>query len=170
MAKNRSPLIHKGASREERQVPIMIANVVPNSIQDALRMFMPPIKSEDPRVDFYTMYKREAVEYDNDYVRKYDEDLNITLIFVRLHDTSDQYTTHHLRRPVCSWRSARPSPSVSNQCSCPTLLDGPRHISAQSSSASTEPSSRAKIPQLPLHGQAPRMGSSPLLFSSTQVC
>ena len=30
------------------------------------------------------MYKREATEYDMDYVKKYDEDLNITLIFVRL--------------------------------------------------------------------------------------
>jgi len=29
------------------------------------------------------MYKREAMEYDTDYVRKYDEDLNTTLIFVR---------------------------------------------------------------------------------------
>jgi len=29
------------------------------------------------------MYKREATEYDVDYVKKYDEDLNITLIFVR---------------------------------------------------------------------------------------
>jgi len=30
------------------------------------------------------MYKREATEYDTDYVKKYDEDLNTTLIFVRL--------------------------------------------------------------------------------------
>ena len=29
------------------------------------------------------MYKKEATEYDMDYVRKYDEDLNTTLIFVR---------------------------------------------------------------------------------------
>jgi len=29
------------------------------------------------------MYKREAVEYDTDYVKKFDEDLNTTLIFVR---------------------------------------------------------------------------------------
>jgi len=30
------------------------------------------------------MYKRESVEYDTDYVKKYDEDLNTTLILVRL--------------------------------------------------------------------------------------
>ena len=29
------------------------------------------------------MYKREATEHDADYIKKYDEDLNITLIFVR---------------------------------------------------------------------------------------
>jgi len=48
-----------------------------------LRCFFQPIKTDDPRVDFYTMYKREATEYDMDYVKKYDEDLNTTLIFVR---------------------------------------------------------------------------------------
>jgi len=53
------------------------------SIQDALRSFLQPIKTDDPRVDFYTMYKRESTEYDIDYVKKYDEDLNTTLIFVR---------------------------------------------------------------------------------------
>jgi len=29
------------------------------------------------------MYKREVTEYDADYVKKYDEDLDCTLIFVR---------------------------------------------------------------------------------------
>ena len=53
------------------------------SFHDALRTFFKPIKSEDPRLDFYTVYKREATDYDADYVKKYDEDLNITLIFVR---------------------------------------------------------------------------------------
>ena len=54
-----------------------------HSIQDALRSFFQPIKTDDPRLDFYTMYRREAMEYDTDYVKKYDEDLNTTLIFVR---------------------------------------------------------------------------------------
>ena len=53
------------------------------SFQDALRSFFQPIKTDDARVDFYAMYKREATEYDMDYVKKYDEDLNTTLIFVR---------------------------------------------------------------------------------------
>ena len=52
------------------------------SFQDALRAFFQPIKTNDPRLDFYTIYNREATEYDLDYVKKYDEDLNTTLIFV----------------------------------------------------------------------------------------
>jgi len=33
---------------------------------------------DDPRLDFYTMYRREVAKYGTDYV-KYDEDLNTTL-------------------------------------------------------------------------------------------
>jgi len=54
------------------------------SIQDTLRLFMPPLKSDEARTDFYTVYKRESTEYDTNYVKKYDEDLNTTLVFVRL--------------------------------------------------------------------------------------
>jgi len=54
-----------------------------NSIQEALRMYLQPIKSDDPQLDFYTMYKRESVEYDTEYMQKHNEDLNTTLIFVR---------------------------------------------------------------------------------------
>ena len=34
------------------------------------------------RVEFYDKYKREADEYDKDFIKKYDQDLNTTLIFV----------------------------------------------------------------------------------------
>ena len=54
-----------------------------HSIQDALRMYLQPIKNDDPKLDFYTMYKRETMEYDTEYMQKYNEDLNTTLIFVR---------------------------------------------------------------------------------------
>ena len=56
---------------------------VGRSIQDALRMYLQPIKNDDPKLDFYTMYKRETMEYDTEYMQKYNEDLNTTLIFVR---------------------------------------------------------------------------------------
>jgi hypothetical protein len=45
-------------------------------------MYLQPIKNDDPQLDFYTMYKRETMEYDTEYMNKYNEDLNTTLIFV----------------------------------------------------------------------------------------
>ena len=36
----------------------------------------------DHRALFYEKYHKEAEEYDKDFVKKYDEDLNTTLIFV----------------------------------------------------------------------------------------
>jgi hypothetical protein len=57
--------------------------LTPDSIQEALRAYLQPIKNDDPKLDFYTMYKRETMEYDTEYMQKYNEDLNTTLIFVR---------------------------------------------------------------------------------------
>jgi len=54
-----------------------------NSIQEALRMYLQPIKNDDPQLDFYTMCKRDTMEYDTEYMQKYNEDLNTTLTFVR---------------------------------------------------------------------------------------
>ena len=45
-------------------------------------MYLQPMKNDDPQLDFYTMYKRETTVYDTEYMQKYDEDLNTTLIFV----------------------------------------------------------------------------------------
>ena len=60
-----------------------INRLTPVSIQDALRTYFQPIKNDNPQLDFYTIYKRETVEYDTEHMQKYDEDLNTTLIFVR---------------------------------------------------------------------------------------
>jgi len=57
-----------------------------SSIQDALRMFLQPIKNDDPKLDFYTTYKREATEYDTEYMQNYNGDLDTTLILVRFRD------------------------------------------------------------------------------------
>ena len=37
---------------------------------------------EEYRTKFYEYYHKEAEEYDKEFVKKYDEDLNTTLIFV----------------------------------------------------------------------------------------
>ena len=63
-----------------------------DSIREALRTYLQPIKSDDPQLDFYTMYKRETMEYDTEYMAKYNEDLNTTLIFVCV-STSSLITT-----------------------------------------------------------------------------
>ena len=39
------------------------------------------INNNSPQLGFYTMYKREMVEYDPEHMQKYDEGLNTTLIF-----------------------------------------------------------------------------------------
>jgi len=39
---------------------------------------------EDYRTKFYEIYRREAEEYDREFIKRYDEDLNTTLIFVRV--------------------------------------------------------------------------------------
>ena len=37
---------------------------------------------EDHRARFFEDYRKEAEEYDREFMKKYDEDLNTTLIFV----------------------------------------------------------------------------------------
>jgi len=41
-----------------------------------------PSAQEDHRAQFFENYRREAEEYDKEFIKKYDEDLNTTLIFV----------------------------------------------------------------------------------------
>ena len=98
--------------------------------QDALRAFFLPIKTDDPRVDFYTMYKRDSAEYDVDYVKKYDEDLNTTLIYVCY---SSSYPANHLIyscMPACPLLSAPPSSSTSIQTSNPIPTNNPAVITS----------------------------------------
>ena len=116
------------------------------SLQDALRTFFQPIKTEDPRVDFYTVYKREAAEHDAEYVKKYDEDLNTTLIFVRY---SLFCLVNHLIRScrlVCFLPSAPPSSSTSIRTSSLIPTNNPPPSSGLSSSLSTNPPFPARPP------------------------
>ena len=88
--------------------------LTPRSIRDALRTYLQPLKNDDPQLDFYTMYKREADEYDNVYIQKYNEDLNTTLIFVRFSFPVIVMHADHGLRPACSPPSAPPSSSASS--------------------------------------------------------
>ena len=42
-----------------------------------------PQTQEDHQVRFYERYRNMADEYDREFLKKYDEDFNTTLIFVR---------------------------------------------------------------------------------------
>ena len=66
------------------------------------------MRTNDSRADFFAVYRREAAEFDRDYVQKYDEDLNTTLIFVSVQFGRVQSTlTLAANRPVCSPQSVR---------------------------------------------------------------
>ena len=40
------------------------------------------------RIEFYDKFKRVADEHDRDFIKKYDEDMNTTLIFVSIFSAS----------------------------------------------------------------------------------
>ena len=95
------------------------------------------------------VYKREATEHDPDYVKKYNEDLNTTLIFVRRSScTSGNYLTCS-RRQVCSPASAWPLSSMSIPTSNPIQTTNPWSSSVQFSSLSINQLSPVR--PLPFH-------------------
>ena len=94
-------------------------------------MYLQPIKNDDPQLDFYTMYRRETVEYDAEYMQKYNEDLNTTLIFVCSSFPLTALHADHDSRPVYSPPSAPPSSSTSSPSSSQTRGNGRKHISPQ---------------------------------------
>jgi len=53
-----------------------------SSLHSALKEFFDPLRTNDSRNDFFAVYRRESADFDRDYVKKYDEDLNTSLIFV----------------------------------------------------------------------------------------
>lgn len=51
-----------------------------------------PAQQIDHRALFYEKYHKEAEDFDKEFMKKYDENLNTTLIFVgRLSERSGQY-------------------------------------------------------------------------------
>ena len=141
------------------------------SIQDALRAFLSPIKNDDTRLDFYTMYRKEATEYDTDYIKKYDDDLNTTLIFVRLSRLPFSPATHltRSRRRVYSLLLVRPSSSMSNRSLNPIRTNSQQLSSAQSSSPSINLPSRTKAPLFPPFTKMPPARLPPHRVSCTQA-
>ena len=67
--------------------PVLTTFSVP-SLEDAMLKALPTLfphllgAASGARGEFYDKFQREADEYDRDFMKKYDEDLNTTLIFV----------------------------------------------------------------------------------------
>jgi len=76
-------------------------------------------RQEHLRTRFYKNYQREAEEYDREFMKKYDDDLNTTLIFVSLALCPDTR--------VLSWMAGW---SVF-RCDCRICRRSPRRVPAQ---------------------------------------
>jgi hypothetical protein len=61
-----------------------------------------PSTQEDYRTAFYETYRHEAEEYDREFIKKYDEDFNTTLIFVRFPMLLTCECADSVYRLVCS--------------------------------------------------------------------
>jgi hypothetical protein len=73
---------------ERRFLIFVVLLRLEGAISKALTDFFPTISSaksaeKDARAEFFQLYKRESEEFDKEYIKKYDEDANTTLIFVR---------------------------------------------------------------------------------------
>jgi len=52
------------------------------NLHPALKEFFEPLRTNNSRANIFAIYRKESDEFDRDYTRKYDEDLNTSLIFV----------------------------------------------------------------------------------------
>ena len=75
-----------------------------HSLHSALKEFFEPLRKGNPRADFFAVYRKESEEFDREYARKYDEDLNTTLIFVSPTCIPDvNFGGKHLSHPFIGW-------------------------------------------------------------------
>ena len=80
------------------------------SLHSALKEFIEPLRTNDHRTDFFAVYRKGSEDFDRDYAKKYDEDLNTSLIFVsRPTSTLHMTPISGVYRLVCSPLSAQHS-------------------------------------------------------------
>ena len=135
----------------------MTDNLTPvHSIQEALQIYLPAIKHDDPKLAFYTMYEREATQRDTEYSSRTNEDLSITLLFVRFSFLKFSFCiVNRPLRLVCYRQSALHLSSTSSPSLNQTPATGPKPTSEQSSLHSILPSPHTKTLLLPRHGMVP---------------
>ena len=96
-----------------------------------------PTKNDDPQLDFCTVCRGGAVKYGAKHVKKYNEDLNTILIFVR---SSFPWPLRHMYADndlgsVYSSSSAQPPSSMSSLSSIQTQSSGQKPTSGRFSSS-----------------------------------
>ena len=91
------------------------------SLNSALKEFFDPLRTNNSRADFFSVYRKESDEFDREYTKKYDEDLNTSLIFVSyLISFLRAGTKSKILRPVCSRQSVQHLLSMYNPNLNPT--------------------------------------------------
>ncbi|KAF9642358.1 hypothetical protein BDM02DRAFT_3273496, partial [Thelephora ganbajun] len=73
---------HEGEKPQSREPAVV--QIDPKCLHSTLKEFFDPLRTNDPRADFFAVYRRESGDFDRDYAGKYDEDLNTSLIFAGL--------------------------------------------------------------------------------------
>ena len=101
----------------------------------------------DSRVKFYEKYYKVAEEYDKVFMKKHEEDLNTTLIFVSTSIRDRRVSADGTHRLVCSLPLRRLSSSTSTNNCVPIRTKRPPPSSASSSTKST--TRRLEIPPRP---------------------
>ena len=124
---------------------------------------------EDYRAHFYETYRKEAEDYDKEFIKKYDEDLNTTLIFVSIKHTLLRHIRADLDdRLVCSPPLLLPSLSRSTPSSGLIQTKRPLLSSVFSFTRWTTPPSAATF-RVSHIGLAPHTQSFISRQSSSQV-
>ena len=70
-----------GDNRQIGKIPIMSGKNLTKVRSRDSKLGVPSIQVNH-RTQFFEDYRKEAEEYDKEFMKKYDEDLNTTLIFV----------------------------------------------------------------------------------------
>ena len=108
-----------------------------NGVEDTNRTFLKPTEVGDPLLGFYRAYKKGASEYDTEYIKFCDKDLNTTLLFVR------HLTCAPINHLTCSLRQACPLPLA--RLSSSTSINNSNQIPMNNRQLSSVPSSSPSI-------------------------
>jgi len=67
--------------RDDERTHLPVVQSLEKALRDALSI-LGKDHSSDPRTNFYDKFRKEVAEHDDDFLKKRDEDMNNTLIFV----------------------------------------------------------------------------------------